>query len=596
MDEPASIQNPATSRAPISRLDGAVAREQDHDLRRLAILGFTAAVLLRLALLPSRGFSFDLDQFVLWAHDLTRTPLGEAYRLGIPYPPVLVYALAALGALDPVFRTAVAGTSAAVTTAIKLPATLADIGLAAGVAYGLRDRPRWALYGALAMLLTPALWYLSAWWGQLDSLYLLPAVVAYLLAVSGRPVPGSVALAFSLMAKPQALPLLVPFVAWSLGSRGLRTTVAAGGAFVATVLLLWLPFLADGGLQDFLLSMTRMPTVSFNVISFQAWNPWWLAQLVLVGNPRPGDGPLAGIVSNSTVLVAPFTLNVLGYVLAGIAEMLVFVAVLRRPTARTLALGLVSASLVAFELLTAMHERYDVAAIVFAALLMPDTRARWLWAGLSGAISANIMASIPSNGVLQALLPPDGVMGIVGSLAMIALSAWSVLLLVQEPAAARVGSSMLARPVALVRRRREQILYLVFGGWNTVFGYGIWALLQFALGERIPYLAIVVLSWPIAVLNAYVVYRYFVFRSRGPILREFPRFSLVYLATLLVNLALLPVALRVLPFSIYVVQALFLAVVVVCSYLGHRYFSFGGRHRTRVGDPTVHDGPAAGGG
>ena len=153
-----------------------------------------------------------------------------------------------------------------------------------------------------------------------------------------------------------------------------------------------------------------------------------------------------------------------------------------------------------------------------------------------------------------------------------------------------------ARPVALVRRRREQILYLVFGGWNTLFGYGIWALLQYALGERLPYLAIVVVSWPIAVLNAYVVYRYFVFRSRGPILREFPRFSLVYLATLLVNLALLPVALRVLPFSIYVVQALFLAVVVACSYLGHRYFSFGGRHRTRVDDATVHDGPAAGGG
>ena len=169
-------------------------------------------------------------------------------------------------------------------------------------------------------------------------------------------------------------------------------------------------------------------------------------------------------------------------------------------------------------------------------------------------------------------------------------------MLARGPATRLRHRPTLGLPTRLYARRREQILYLVFGGWNTLFGYGIWALLQYALGERLPYLAIVVLAWPIAVLNAYVVYRYFVFRSRGPIVREFPRFSLVYLATLLVNLALLPVALRVLPFNIYVVQALFLAVVVVCSYLGHRYFSFGSGHRTRVGDPTLHDGSAAGGG
>jgi putative flippase GtrA len=163
------------------------------------------------------------------------------------------------------------------------------------------------------------------------------------------------------------------------------------------------------------------------------------------------------------------------------------------------------------------------------------------------------------------------------------------------PGPDRRALSVLARSAEVARRHREQLLYLAFGGWNTVFGYGVWAMLQFGLGERLPYLAIVVLSWPIAVLNAYVVYRSFVFRSRGPIVRELPRFSLVYLATLVVNLAMLPVALRVLPFNIYVVQALFLAVVVVCSYLGHKYFSFGGKHARHVGDTTVHDGPAAGG-
>lgn len=150
----------------------------------------------------------------------------------------------------------------------------------------------------------------------------------------------------------------------------------------------------------------------------------------------------------------------------------------------------------------------------------------------------------------------------------------------------------LGRPVRFYFRRREQVLYLVVGGWNTVFGYGAWALMQFLLGGYLHYLVVVVLSWPIAVLNAYLGYRYVVFRSHSPVLRELPRFSLVYFLTLIVNLAALPVALHVLPFNIYAIQALFTAVVVVCSYLAHKYYSFrGGRHGDAddipIYDPTA---------
>lgn len=134
--------------------------------------------------------------------------------------------------------------------------------------------------------------------------------------------------------------------------------------------------------------------------------------------------------------------------------------------------------------------------------------------------------------------------------------------------------SALGPVVRFYFRRREQILYLAVGGWNTVFGYGVWAVLQSLLGGYVHYLVVVLLSWPLAVLNAYLGYRLVVFQSRGPWLTELPRFSLVYLATLIANLAVLPLALRILPLNIYVIQALFTAVVVVASYLGHKYFSF----------------------
>jgi len=132
--------------------------------------------------------------------------------------------------------------------------------------------------------------------------------------------------------------------------------------------------------------------------------------------------------------------------------------------------------------------------------------------------------------------------------------------------------------VRLCRRRREQLLYLVVGAWNTLFGYLVWALLQYLLHDYVYYLFILVLAWFPAVLNAYVGYRFFVFRSKGSVWRELPRFSLVYVGTLCVGLVGLPILLHVLPFSIYVTQALFTGAMVIASYLSHKYFSFRGAH------------------
>ncbi len=143
----------------------------------------------------------------------------------------------------------------------------------------------------------------------------------------------------------------------------------------------------------------------------------------------------------------------------------------------------------------------------------------------------------------------------------------------------------LGRVVRFAQRRREQILYLVVGGWNTLFGYAVWALFEYLLHDYLHYLVILVLSWPFAVANAYLCYRHFVFKSKNSIWREFPRFSLVYLVTLAAGLLALPILLRTLPFNIYVIQAGYTAVVVVLSYLSHKFFSFkGGQPRSVVQD------------
>jgi putative flippase GtrA len=125
-----------------------------------------------------------------------------------------------------------------------------------------------------------------------------------------------------------------------------------------------------------------------------------------------------------------------------------------------------------------------------------------------------------------------------------------------------------------LRRHREPFLYLVVGGWNTLFGYGVFVVLYRLAGAELSYAVILTASYGLAILNAYLAYRYVAFRSHGAVRRELPRFAVVYLLTLIVNLVFFPIALDVLPVSAYAVQAVFTVGVVVASYVAHKYFSF----------------------
>ena len=69
---------------------------------------------------------------------------------------------------------------------MKLPASLADIGLALLALYALRDRLAWGVTAAVAILLLPAVIDISAWWGQYESIYALFALAAVVFALNGR--------------------------------------------------------------------------------------------------------------------------------------------------------------------------------------------------------------------------------------------------------------------------------------------------------------------------------------------------------------------------------------------------------------------------
>lgn len=124
---------------------------------------------------------------------------------------------------------------------------------------------------------------------------------------------------------------------------------------------------------------------------------------------------------------------------------------------------------------------------------------------------------------------------------------------------------------------RERILYLVVGGWNTLFGYAAFVLLYWSLGSAAPVIVILIFSYCLAVANNYLAYKFIVFRTRGNYIRELSRFVLVYAPGLAANIVVLPIALHVLSWNAYVIQALFTLCVIIVSYFGHKYFTFRGR-------------------
>jgi hypothetical protein len=361
------------------------------------VVAMTVAI--RAVLLPTAQYRPDLDVFARWTHEIAIGPFGRIYGGDINLPPVMVYVWATLGVLHPAFQTAIDASDATIRVFLKAPASLADLGLALAVGWSLRDRPRWAIAGSVAIGLHPALIDDSAWWGQVDSLYVLPALIAFLLARAGRPIPAAFALAISLMTKPQAIPFIIPFAAFALRRLGTRQLLLCVGTLLVTVVLLWSPFLLDKGPANYLRTVANLQNGDFSSLSIGAWNLWWL-----VGQVLPSS-----IVSDATPLLGPLDARHIGLALAALGEIVVFLAIWRVPSPRRLALGLASATLVGFCLLTTMHERYSLAALIFLIPLLPDRRVAATWVVLSLVITGNMLlmgseSIVASVGVLGSAL------------------------------------------------------------------------------------------------------------------------------------------------------------------------------------------------
>lgn len=123
------------------------------------------------------------------------------------------------------------------------------------------------------------------------------------------------------------------------------------------------------------------------------------------------------------------------------------------------------------------------------------------------------------------------------------------------------------------------VRFVLTGAWNTGFGYGAYIGAYFLtrgvpVPEIVHYTGALVLANCLAIPQAFLAYKYVVYRTRGNVLREFPRFLVSYAVLVGINLAALPLLVHLSGYGAILAQGIFVSLAAVLAWFLHGRFSF----------------------
>ena len=372
----------------------------------------------RLAFIGGAGFHNDISAFEAWALTLTEHPLDQFYRSTsfADYPPGYFFVLLPIGWI---FKGLVATHLIAhdaygvLAKLVKLPAIVMDIVDAALLFLIVRRFASngLALLAAALLALNPAAIYISAYWGQIDSVsWGLVLLGMYLLVrASGDARRGTwtvalawLVLAASILMKPQGafvglVFLAFAFVAVDVAERARRLRGTAIGMALGLVLA-WVASGTFHGtlnpIEDFRWLFGRYafasgvyPYTTINAFNLYALkNAFW----------QPDGEPLRvfGFAVGPTV--------VWGAILVVGASILIVARYLQRKDERAFLEASMLVSFAFFTLATRMHERYSFGAFLLMMPLVAFGR-RYVWAAIVISITlfANLSYSLYYQTVME---------------------------------------------------------------------------------------------------------------------------------------------------------------------------------------------------
>ena len=120
------------------------------------------------------------------------------------------------------------------------------------------------------------------------------------------------------------------------------------------------------------------------------------------------------------------------------------------------------------------------------------------------------------------------------------------------------------------------IRFILVGGVNFAFGYGVFVFSWFVLGNKWPDWLIVLVATVLGITEAFLAHRFVTYRSKGCWWREYLRFYLVYGVQTLANMLVIRVFVTLWGWNAYGVQLVTLVVMTFATYWLHKIYSFGG--------------------
>lgn len=125
--------------------------------------------------------------------------------------------------------------------------------------------------------------------------------------------------------------------------------------------------------------------------------------------------------------------------------------------------------------------------------------------------------------------------------------------------------------------KEKGIKYLLVAMWNTIFGIGLYSALIYIFSDKY-YLLIGIITNIIAVTFAYILYKLFVFKTKGHIIAEYIRFWSVYLISSLLGIFLLYVLVDLLHIKAIIANVISTLILAAWSFIAHLFISF--RHKS----------------
>jgi dolichyl-phosphate-mannose--protein O-mannosyl transferase len=266
---------------------------------------------------------------------------------------------------------------------VKLPAVLMDLADGA-LLYAIVRRfanERWALGVAALFVLNPAVIFISAAWGQVDSISAGLALLGIFLllrsdegAGTGRIVGAWIALAYSLLIKPQAAILIPLFILFAFASADRRRVrlIATGAGIIAAILFtlaLTVPFHPTANPIDAFSWLYQKYNFGKNVYSYNSVNAFNLWSII-----HPFWTP-------DSQQIGPWPQYFWGILLVAAAAVLTLVRYVQGRTQNALIESAALLTLAFYMFSTRMHERYIYDGLLFTMAAIPFAR-RYFWASV----------------------------------------------------------------------------------------------------------------------------------------------------------------------------------------------------------------------